>query len=720
MRFLLHFFTYVLCLYLGAPILISGVLASGDTACIHQQSVTVQVIGTLLDEESNEPLIGATVMEQGTTNGTITDFNGDFNLAVQDGAILEFTYIGYKDKLIPAGSEKMTIYLTKDAAILDEVVVVGYGSQKKSDLTGAISSIGIEELKQLPSTGLEQAIQGRASGVYITQNSGSPGGAMSVRIRGSGSTNSAEPLYVVDGIPFASDNAGTSSTFESDGGGQYSNALTTINPSDIESIEVLKDASATAIYGSRAANGVVIITTKKGVSGKSSMTYDTYAGLQQLYRRVPVMNLREYAEYIDQLGLSQLEEFENLDLLGEGTNWQDVIFRTAMMQNHQLSLSGGKEDTRFSAGIGFHKKDGIVEGSDFNRFSAKLNVDHNFSKRFRLGFNMLASRTKENITFNDNSNGVIYTALLTPPMVAARRLDGSFGEAPEGENIVLTFDNPLANALEINDVNRKNRLLGSVWAEFDLTSWLKYKAEMATDVLFTNHNTFWPAYQRGNLSRKSKVRRNNNNNLFWITKHLLTYNNTIAEKHKLTVLGGFEMQEGTYEWLFATRENLPTNELQQLNLGDAGTQIVSGGAGHWALMSYLARINYNFDERYLITSTIRADGSSRFGENNRYGYFPSLSFAWRLSNEKFFKQFEKLYNLKIRAGFGSVGNQEIGLYSFASNIRSADVVIGNNLGTGFIPDNLANPDVKWESSVQMNLGIDAGFFNNTIKDPLTC
>jgi len=289
------------------------------------------------------------------------------------------------------------------------------------------------------------------------------------------------------------------------------------------------------------------------------------------------------------------------------------------------------------------------------------------------------------------------------------------GEAPEGENIVLTFDNPLANALEVDDVNRKNRLLGSAWAEFDITSWLKYKAEMSTDILFTNHNTFWPSYQRGNLSRKSKVRRNNNNNLFWITKHLLTYNNTIAEKHKVTFLAGYEAQEGNYEWLFATRENLPSNELQQLNLGDAGTQIVSGGAGHWALQSFFGRLNYNFDERYLLTTTLRADGSSRFGSNNRYGYFPSVSFAWRMSNEEFFKEFENLYNLKLRAGFGSVGNQEIGLYSFASNIRSADVVVGNSLGTGFIPDNLANPNVKWESSVQMNLGLDAGFYNNRIE-----
>ena len=703
-----NFIYVVVCL---CSLLLSGEV-SGNTVFDLEK---IDITGVLYDAETQEALIGASIIEEGTTNGTISDIDGSFSLTVSEGSNLEISYIGYKNKTVLASTSGMTIYLSKDAALLDEIVVVGYGSQKKSDLTGAISSIGIEEIKQLPATGLEQAIQGRASGVYITQNSGSPGGAMSVRIRGSGSTNSAEPLYVVDGIPFTSDNEGTSATFESDGGGQFSNALTTINPSDIESIEILKDASATAIYGSRAANGVVLITTKKGVAGKSSLTYDNYVGFQQLYKEVPVMGLRDYAEYVDQLGIGELDEFENPELLGDGTDWQDEIFRTALMQNHQLSLSGGTDGTRFSAGLGYHEKDGIVEGSDFSRVSVKLNVNHNFNEKFRLGFNLLGSRTKENITFNDNSKGVIYTALLTPPMVAARNLDGTFGEPPAGENVVLTFDNPLANALEVSDVNRKNRLLGSVWAEYDITSWLKYKAEMATDVLFTNHNTFWPSYQRGNLSRKSRVRRNNNNNLFWITKHLLTYNSSFSDKHKLTVLGGYEAQEGRYEWLAASRENLPTNELQQLNLGDAGTQIVNGGAGHWALQSFFSRVNYNFDERYLLTGTIRADGSSRFGANNRYGYFPSASFAWRLSNEEFFKQYENLYNFKIRAGIGSVGNQEIGLYSFASNIRSADVVIGNSLSTGFIPDNLSNPDVKWESSVQMNLGVDVGFYNNRVE-----
>jgi len=441
-----------------------------------KKAALVKIQGIVRDAETQEALIGASVKDKATDLGTISDIDGKFELDVEEGSIIEIAYIGYETQEIEisvAGS--LDIQLVKNATIIEEIVVVGYGSQRKSDLTGAVSRIGAKELKQLPSTGLEQAIQGRTSGVYITQNSGSPGGAMSVRIRGTGSTLSAEPLYVVDGIPIVNDNAGTSATFESDGGGQYSNALTTINPNDIESIEILKDASATAIYGARAANGVVLITTKKGKSGESSISLENYVGVQQLYKKIEVMNLKEYAEYISEVSIGDIEEFQNPDLLGDGTDWQDVIFRDALMNNHQLSVTGGDEKTRFSITGGAHNKDGIVEGSNFQRYSAKLNVDHNYNSRFRMGVNMMASRTKENIVFNDNSNGVIYTALLTPPMVPARTLDGTFGEPPSGENVVLTFDNPLANAIEVEDINRKSRLLGSIWAELDIAPSLKYK-----------------------------------------------------------------------------------------------------------------------------------------------------------------------------------------------------------------------------------------------------
>ena len=677
-----------------------------------QDAEQILVTGIILDELTNEGLIGASIKEGDTGNGTVTDIDGSFEISVNNGAELQISYIGYADKTVIASSESMTIFLAQDSEVISEVVVVGYGSQRKSDLTGAISSIGVKELKQLPNTGLEQALQGRSAGVYVTQNSGAPGGAMSIKIRGSGSTLTTEPLYVIDGIPITNDNAGTSNL--RDGQGQNTNALTTINPNDIESIEILKDASATAIYGSRAANGVVIITTKKGEVGKTNVSYDIYGGRQSLYKEIPMMNLRNYAEYLNDINLGDIEELENLDLIGDGTDWQDVIFRNAYMQNHQLSFSGGNKQTRFSASLGYHDKDGIVQGSNFQRYSGRLNIDQTISK-FRFGMNLMVSRTSEDIVFNDNTNGVIYTALLTPPLVPDRRLDGTFGVAPSGENIVLTFDNPLANAIEISDVNAKTRLLGSLYGEVDITPWLKYRTELATDLLFSNHDRFEPSFERGNQSKRSRVTRNPSNSTYWNNKHLLTFDHQFNASHKLTLLTGFEAQEGRFNWLFAVRENLPTNNVNELSLGDAATQNVTGGAGHWALLSYFGRLNYNLKERYLLTSTFRADGSSRFGPNNRYGYFPSVAVAWRISNEDFMKQFDAIYNMKLRVGYGAVGNQEIGLYSFVSRLRPVDVVVGDIRTTAFTAANIANPNVRWESSIQSNIGLDLGLFNNRIE-----
>lgn len=675
----------------------------------------ITVNGLIVDAEDNEPLIGVNITIKGTGKGTTSDIDGGFSIEIEEGQILVFQYVGYEIQEVKAKSANIgTIRLSADAKQLKEVVVVGYGTQKRSDLTGALSSIGEEELKALPTTGLDQALQGRAAGVFVTQNSGAPGGGVSVRIRGIASTLSAEPLYVIDGIPVVNDNQGTSSNFaELDGGGQNSNALNTINPNDIESIEILKDASATAIYGARAANGVVLITTKRGKKGTSSITFDTYFGLQEISRKIPVMNLREYAEYFNQINFEPIEEFENLELLGDGTDWQDAVFREASMENYQLSLTGGSEKTRFALSAGYHKKEGVVIGSDFTRLSSKVNIDHNFNDKIRIGNSLLVSRTSENITFNDNSSGVVYTALLMVPSAPVTNADGTFA-APQSE-IVLQFDNPVARALDTKDQNKKTRVLANIYAEIDLFPFLKYRTEFGTDVNYSNHNTFFPSFERGNFFGRSGVRRSLSNSLFWINKHLLTFNKTIGEKHNLNALAGYEMQEGTYEFLFASRDNLPTNDLRELNLGDAGQQLNGGGAGHWALVSYFGRFNYGFDDRYLLTATMRIDGSSRFGPNNRYGRFPSAAFAWRLSNEPFLKEVNALDNLKLRAGVGAVGNQEIGLYSYSANLRAYNVVLGDQLISGFAPDNIANPDVRWESSFQTNIGIDLGLFNNRIE-----
>ncbi len=676
---------------------------------------TINAKGTILDIDNEEPLIGVNITVDGTGTGTVTDFEGNFSIVVEEGSVLVMSYLGYLSQEITVEKANLGIIrMTTNARQLEEVVVVGYGSQKRSDLTGALSSVSEREIKQLPNTGLDQALQGRAAGVFITQNSGAPGGGVSVRIRGIGSTLTAEPLYVIDGIPVVNDNQGTSSNFaELDGGGQNSNALNTINPSDIESIEILKDASATAIYGARAANGVVIITTKRGAAGRSSIAFESFYGVQEIAKKVPVLNLQEYAEYYDAVGWETIEEFQRPELLGEGTDWQDAVFRQAAMQNYQLTVSGGNKQTRYALSGGYHYKEGIVVGSDFNRFSTKINLDHSFSDRVRLGNSLLVSRTEENITFNSNSQGVVYTGLLMVPNAPVRNADGSF--AGPQEEITLSFDNPVARALETNDVNRKTRLLANLYLEADILKNLTYRTEVGTDLIFSNNNTFFPSFSRGNFFGKSGVRERTSNNRFWINKHLLTYKQTIAQRHHLTTLVGFEAQAGQYEWLFASRENLPNNQLESINLGDLGQQQTNGGSGHWALMSWFGRLNYNFDERWLVTGTVRVDGSSRFGPNNRYGVFPSGAVAWRLSQEKFLQDVEALDNLKLRVGVGEVGNQEIGLYSYLANLRAIGVAQGDNLITGFIPDNIAKPDVRWESSFQSNIGLDVGLFKNRIE-----
>jgi len=333
------------------------------------QKAIITVSGTVYDIDNNEPLIGVNILVKGEDVGTATDFDGKFSLEVEEDATLVFSYIGYNEKEVKVRDARGDIYLETDAKQLEEVVVVGYGTQKRSDLTGALSSVSAEEIKALPATGLDQALQGRAAGVQVTQNSGAPGGGVSIRIRGIGSTLSAEPLYVIDGIPVVNDNQGSSSNFsELDGGGQNSNALNTINPSDIESIEILKDASATAIYGARAANGVVLITTKRGKAGKSSINLETYFGVQELAKRVPVLNLQEYAAYYADVGFEPIEEFLRPELLGEGTDWQEAVFRQATTQNYQLTISGGSEKTKFALSGGYNFKEGIVVGSDFSLF----------------------------------------------------------------------------------------------------------------------------------------------------------------------------------------------------------------------------------------------------------------------------------------------------------------------------------------------------------------
>ncbi len=675
----------------------------------------VTVKGIITDGETGETLIGVNVVEVGANNGTVSDFDGTYTLTISENADLQFTYIGYLSTTRKVnGAEELNVILQPDVATLNEVVVVGYGSQRKSDLTGSLSSVTEEQLKSMPVTGLDQALQGRAAGVYVTQNDGAPGGALSIRIRGIGSTLTAEPLYVIDGVPIASDNQGSSATFGAlDGGGQASNALNTINPNDVERIEVLKDASATAIYGARAANGVVLITTKRGSAGKTKISIDSYVGANQVLRKLDVMNLREYAQYFGEINGTQLEEFERPELLGEGTDWQDAVFRTGINQNHQLSITGGNKSTQFAISGGFSDTKGIVVGSDFQRYSARVNLDHHINDRVDIGGSINVAQTNERIVINDNSAGVIYTALLTPPSAPVRNADGSFA-APQDE-IDLQFDNPVARALETINDNSRTRVLSNLYFSAELFRGITYRTELGTDLNFSDQLVFFPSTDRGNFSNTvSTLNTSRNQSTFWINKHLLTFDGKIGESSKINTLFGFEAQASNYEFIAASRNGLPNNELTQINLGDAGQATNGGGAGHNSLVSWFSRVNYTLLDRYLFTATGRIDGSSRFGPNNRYGFFPSAAVAWRISEEPFFQDINLISNFKIRVGAGAVGNQEIGLYSYLANVQGFNVVRGDQLSTAFGPSNIANPNVRWESSIQANIGVDLGMYDGRI------
>ena len=674
---------------------------------------TVTVSGSVVDARTSEPIIGANVLEQGTTNGTVTDYDGQFQLQVPTGSQLEISYIGYVTQAIPVGDagQALEIVLVEDAAELDQVVVIGYGSQRKSDLTGSVSSISEEEIKALPVTGLDQALQGRAAGVYVTQNSGAPGGGVSVRIRGIGSVNNAEPLYVVDGVPIGSD-AGRN-VLGVNGAGQPPNILNTINPNDIASIEILKDASATAIYGSRGANGVVLITTIRGKEGKSSVGYETYYGVTEFANQIDVMDLPEYASYLlDRVPAQAPREFRFPELLGPGTNWQDEVFQRGSTQNHQLSITAGTDRTQFSLSGGLNRQEGTLIGSSFDRYTGRFSVDHDLAPKLQFGASLLLSRTNERIAFTDNDLGVLNTALRMPPNVAVRNADGTF--AGPDPSLNLAFQNPVANALQNNNTTEKTRALANLYFQAELTPWLQYRTELGTDLRFDKSRLFRPSVTEGLFQQNSSLTIQRNENNFWINKHLLTFNETFAEVHRVNALAGFEAQSGGYEYLGTSRQNLVNNIQQEINLGDAGTAQNYGGSGQSALASIFGRVNYVYNEKYLVTATGRVDGSSRFGPANRYGFFPSFSLAWRVSEEDWMDNLAFVDNLKVRVGYGETGNQEIRDNSFLGRVNGTNAIIGGQQVTGFLPQNIANPEVRWESSQQANVGVDLGLIDNRI------
>ncbi|MGN0280915.1 MAG: SusC/RagA family TonB-linked outer membrane protein [Prevotella sp.] len=672
---------------------------AGVAPTMAQQQIK-KVKGTVSDAMGG--VVGATVRIKGTSKDVITDIDGNFSIDVAKGAILQISYIGYKTYELVVGDKNVyNITLQEDNSTLDEVVVVGYGTMKRSDLTGAVSSINEKAIKEGVNTSIEQALQGRIAGVQVTQNSGAPGGGISVQIRGINSLNGNEPLYIIDGIAMSGDASGEQS------------ALASLNPSDIVSMEVLKDASATAIYGSRASNGVVLITTKRGQEGKPTIQYEGYVGWQMMPKKLDMLGLKEYAQFCNERsaiqGYGERLEFSRPELLTDGTDWQSELFSTAFMHNHSLNVNGGNKDMHYSFSGGYLDQDGISLGSGFKRVSLRTNFDTNITEWMQVGVNLYYAQTEQNTSFSEGS--VISTALSQFPDVAPRNPDGSYG-FPAENNFSTYYSNPIFEANMRENLDKNQSLDYNVFTNIKPVKGLNLRVEYGGSNGWYNKYYFQPEYTYGTFINRSKSERGKNQSRYSMFKQYATYDLDFLKTQHLQVMAGHEAQWGSWESLSAARYDFVSNELHSLNVGDQSTSTNSGSdASQWSIESWFGRLNYNFDNRYLLTATVRADGSSSFGKNNRWGYFPSMALAWRASNEKFLKNVQWLKNLKLRLGWGLVGNQGAGTYAYGATMAN----IATAWGTGYYPNNYGNENLKWETTKAWNVGLDIAAFNNRLE-----
>ena len=684
---------------------------------ISMMAQKVPVSGTVSDQTG--PVIGASVIEKGTTNGTMTDNDGHFTLTVSKGAVIEISSIGYKTQEITVGAQtNFTVTLSEDNEFLDEVVVVGYGSMKKSDLAGASVSMKESDLKGSIISSLDQSLQGRAAGVTAVTTSGAPGSSSSIRVRGQATINAnAEPLYVIDGV-IVQGGGNTGADFglgDALGNGKVStiSPLSTINPADIVSMEILKDASATAIYGAQGANGVVLITTKHGKSGEAKFSYDGMVAMSRQAVRLNMMNLREYAQYYNEM----VEEgdiyetnpyYATPSLLGKGTNWQDEIFRTAWQHQHQLSAQGGSDKVQYYVSGSYMDQQGTIIGSNFNRFSVRTNLDAQLKKWLKLGVNATYAITNDNLKLADSNQGLIYYSLTTIPDIPVYDVNGNYSSTiREG----YTSPNPVALAMMDEILLKRKKLSGNIYAELTPIKHITWRTELGFDMGESDANRYKPMIDLGGWVRsQNSISYQKNSNYFWQLKNYLTYANQWG-KHSATAMVGQECWESRWNYLSGSNTDLPSDEVHNVALA-TGTPAISSGFGSSSMASFFTRETYNYGDRYLGTYTYRYDGSSNFGPKNRWAGFHSVALAWRFSNEKFFEPVKKVIdNGKLRLGWGQTGNSSIGSYAWGAAISR----MPSALGMGFRPSNIPNTSIRWESQEQYNVGLDLSFFTGRLN-----
>jgi TonB-linked SusC/RagA family outer membrane protein len=683
-------------------VLENDLIVVGPKKALQQQKLT----GTVTDASNGEAIIGANIIIEGTTIGTVTDADGKFSLDVaKPDAVLLISFLGYNtERVMLSGQSSFDIKLVPDITKLDEVVVIGYGTVKKSDLTGAVTSVKSVEINAFATSNVMQSLSGRAAGVQVVQNSGSPGGAVNIRIRGTNSIQgSNEPLYVIDGFPYSGSNP------------------TVLSNNDIESIEILKDASATAIYGSRGANGVILITTKRGKPGKTTVDFESSYGIQTLRKKLDLLNATEYATfYNEQASNDNLTPYFTQDQIngfGEGYDWQDLVFKPAPIKNNTLSINGGNEKTQFSVSGTVFDQQGIIGGSDYKKYSARANFKHEINKKldFDLGVTFTRNTSlRQNSSGSNRGESLNGAAISAPPTLTPYNDDGSYRVlATSYPFISNVIKNPLNYINEQRDGVGANIVLANAALIFEPIDGLTLKIYGGVE----NNDSRSDFYQTLSfINSKGNASVSTSNNLSLLNENTLSYNKTINEKHHIGAVVGFTYQDFTYKSLSGSGNGFLSDVTETSNLGAADIPGIPGSSySQSVLISYLSRVNYSYNNKYLLTVSIRADGSSKYSQGNKWGYFPSGAFAWKVKEESFMQNVNLISDLKFRTSYGYTGSQAIGAYATLNQLSSGKNIFGDALFTTFAPGTTLPGDLKWETTEQMDIGFDVAILSNKFR-----
>jgi TonB-linked SusC/RagA family outer membrane protein len=662
-----------------------------------------KISGTVVNQQTAAPITGATITVKNTKRFAIANEAGLFSIEATLGEVLIITAVGFESKEVRIGASQLKIQLQESFSQLDNVVVIGYGRIKRKDLTGSVASVSGNELRKTSPTTFDQALQGKVAGVVVQQISGQPGGGVSIQIRGISSiSGSNSPLYVIDGVIIPPTN----------NPGNGANPLNTINPSEIESIDVLKDASATAIYGSQATNGVIVITTKRGSVAAPQISYDGYYGYQQLPKRLPTVNLQQLATFLNERavvwGFDARPEFANPKYLGTGTNWQDELFRTSPMQNHSLTINGGDVRTQYLFSLGYFDQEGIALGSEFKRYSVRLNLDNKTTNWLKIGTSLQLANVVENV--NSSSAGVIGNSLWLTPDIPVKNNDGAWGGVTNTSGWVQPVVNPVAAALVNKNMNYRYQIFGNVYAEIKFTKELSLRNEVSGNFDFSRNEQFRPQTTYGKYTTPDPTTSSYNagQNLYTVVRNYITYNKNFGTNNNLNVFAGHEANLSKSSNVFASRADFPSANVQSISSGDPSTARNNGGYDQGASESYFGRVNYNWLDKYLFTVNLRSDGSDKFPSYDRWAFSYSGAFAWKINNEKFLENVKAINELKLRLGYGLTNNQGIPGNTYVTQLTTGATGLS---GTAQFQSNLANPNVKWEQTKNTNIGLDGTFFN---------